>query len=230
MNTDDSPILIRRFETKAQLLDAFEQRLREDMKTGPGTALSGGSTPLAVYHNIARRPEHTPIGFKLMIVDERNVPDDDPASNFGAMRPMLEALPLGDNDILRPRPLPGPESALKFEQDLDAWIDAGGRLRTCWLGLGDDGHTASLFTADDVDACEGRRAIYVKKPEPPHRVSITPTVMQLADEIIIVAAGAAKRQAIQTLQHTPERIAAGLVSQQLPRIQLWADSEALGAE
>ena len=228
MNAHDSKLILRRFESKAELLCAFEQRLREDLEIGPGTALSGGSTPLAVYTRIARQPVHTAPGLTLMIVDERNVPDDDAASNYGAMRPMLKALQVRNENILRPHPLPGPPSAQKFAEDLETWIEGGGRLRTCWLGLGDDGHTASLFTAADVAACQGHRAIYVEKPEPPHRVSITPTVMQRADDVILVVAGASKRKAVRALQHDPNSIAAGLVMHQLPRLHLWADREALG--
>ena len=115
-------------------------------------ALSGGSTPAPVYARIAAEARDLPWELiRFTFGDERCVPPDDPHSNFRMARENLfvpAAVP--EKSIMRMRGEIDPQIAAKeYEQQLDAVAAQRGepiyRHDMVLLGLGDDGHTASLF-------------------------------------------------------------------------------------
>jgi 6-phosphogluconolactonase len=112
-------------------------------------ALSGGSTPLALYQLLASEPYASAIDWTrvhLFWGDERCVAPDSPDSNYGAaMRAGLDRLPIPAEQIHRMRAEEHVEAnALAYDELLRDTLPAG-RLDLLLLGLGEDGHTASLF-------------------------------------------------------------------------------------
>jgi 6-phosphogluconolactonase len=156
--------------------------------------------------------------------DERGVPEDSPESNYGNLRPALEAWGLPDARIVRPRPALGaPAAAERFDADLRAFLGRGGRLELGFLGLGADGHTASLFTADDVARGAGRLALAVPRPSGPARVSVTRDLLaRVARLLVLVADSPDKRAAVATLLERPDSVAAGLALHGRADVQVWA--------
>ncbi len=115
-------------------------------------ALSGGNTPRPVYSEIARIAAELPWDRVLITFsDERCVPPDDEQSNFRMARETLfRPVAIPEKSILRMRGEIDPKiAAQEYQDDLDLLATQSGEQIYCHdlilLGLGDDGHTASLF-------------------------------------------------------------------------------------
>src|SRR5271157_2412464 len=109
-------------------------------------ALSGGNTPKPVYQRLASAAlDWTRV--HVFFSDERCVPPDDPRSNFDMARSaLLDHVPIPAENLHRMRGEDVPdEAAESYAQELEDVLGEGGRLDLVLLGLGDNGHTASLF-------------------------------------------------------------------------------------
>lgn len=174
-------------------------------------ALAGGSTPLGLYRLLARRGRLTPPGplpwqeTHLFWGDERMVPPDSPQSNYGQARAaLLDHVPLPAENVHRIRgELQSAEAAAaECEQEL-RWffgLDPGElpRFDLVLLGLGADGHTASLFPGDAALGERERLAVAVARPAPdPDRVTLTLPVLNRAAAVLFLVAGAEKSDALR---------------------------------
>jgi 6-phosphogluconolactonase len=178
-----------------------------------GIMLAGGHTPLELY----RRAQETGLTVKAtpFLSDERYVPVNDPQSNYGTISPFFcNLLPI-------PTDLPLEGAAEAFNDSLKT-ID---QIPVGLLGLGTDGHTASLFTLEDAALREERLVIPVIKQEKPDRISVTPAVLQKVQKIIILATGAEKTEMIRTLLEKPETIPAGVALTDHPDVEIWTDQK-----
>jgi 6-phosphogluconolactonase len=115
-------------------------------------ALAGGSTPKRAYEMLASPDFRDRVDWSRVYVffgDERPVPPDDPQSNYRMAREaMLDALPIPADHIFRIKGEGDPEAAAReYEQRLRFFFPSTDwpRLDLVLLGMGDDGHTASLF-------------------------------------------------------------------------------------
>lgn len=175
-------------------------------------ALSGGNTPRGAYELLARnhrdtlRWEHV----HFFWGDERYVPHDSPQSNYlMARRAMLDALPIPEGNIHPvPTAMDDPErSALRYEAALREHF--GGdipRFDLSLLGIGDDGHTASLFPGSPALDERSRLAVVTQAPvEPVTRISLTFPVLNAARLTLVLAAGESKRPIIREIFDEPER-------------------------
>ena len=213
-------------ERVATLIDlALDQRDRAHI------ALSGGTTPAAAYRLLNQ--EHLPWNrVDVVLGDERWVSASDPASNARMLRETL----LADG---------GPGAGARFhpvptELDTpDASVDAYERyvrelcpgdppvFDVMLLGLGDDGHTASLFPGTPATQ-ERTRLVTIGAGKGMERISLTAPVLSAARQVIVLVSGAAKHQALTRLldpAEQPERTPAKLVQPQAPVLVL-ADTEA----
>ncbi len=219
----------RRFATRAALEAALTERLAAAIGAPAGGAimLSGGSTPLPAYRALGARPPAPAAGLAVLFSDDRYVPADSPASNYRQSRPLLDALRLPEARLLRVRTeLPLIEAAVDYEQRLDELLGAGVRIGLGLLGLGAEGHTASLFSAADLERARGHRAIPVQRPDGRSAVSVTPELLAQVREPVFVVAGADKHAAVAgLLAHDPKLIAWAAV-QGCASIELWMDDEA----
>jgi 6-phosphogluconolactonase len=157
--------------------------------------LAGGTSPLALYRHLAARHRVDPLRLRFFHGDERCVPPDHADSNHRAAREAL-LVPLGvpcENEFAMDGADADRERAARRYAAL-----LPERLDILLLGLGPDGHTASLFPGDRAALGEReRRVVHVvgSKP-PPHRLTITPPVIASARRVLVLASGAGKSEAV----------------------------------
>jgi 6-phosphogluconolactonase len=157
-------------------------------------ALAGGGTPRAAYQQLAGRcPPWGRVAF--FFGDERCVPPDAEGSNYGMAREaLLDRIPLRPSQVHRILgELDPAEAARLAEEDLRASLpgDPWPVFDLVLLGMGPDGHTASLFPgAPELDEA-GRLMVPVHRPEMPQpwRVSMTMPVINAARRVLMVVGG-----------------------------------------
>ena len=213
----------RRFASRAALDAALEQRLRQAIGASGASAimLSGGATPLPAYRELARGPlPHDRL--HVLFSDERYVPSDADASNYHQARALLEALALPASAVARVRTeLPLEEAAGDYERQLVTLLNSGVRIGLGLLGLGADGHTASLFGAADLERARGHLAIAVQRPDGMSAVSVTPDFLARVREPVFVVASSGKEDAVRALLAQDPRLTAWRAVQACPQVELW---------
>lgn len=164
-------------------------------------ALAGGSTPRATYTALTAHELPWPF-VDFVWGDERMVDDEDPASNVRMAREtLLEPLGIEGSRIHAPRTdLRPEEAALEYEKVLRA-LDPRShppRLDVVLLGMGPDGHTASLFPGGpELEAPPSRLMIDSISPfEPRERISLTLRMLIAARHVVFLVGGADKRDAV----------------------------------
>ncbi len=176
-------------------------------------ALSGGSTPAAVYELLATR-------FKLSVDwkevqffwgDERCVPPDHELSNYAmANRTLLSHLALRPEQVHRMRGELAPEDAARaYEEELKGVFSLGDgefpRFGLVLLGLGGNRHTLSLFPGDKaaIEECERMVVPVDVDATPRKRISFTPSVANHAQRAMFIATGKEKAEAVRDVIEGP---------------------------
>jgi 6-phosphogluconolactonase len=175
-------------------------------------ALAGGSTPARTYELLAERVDDWR-DVHLWFGDERCVPLDDPDSNHALLaRTLLANLPAGmDPPLVHAVAGAGagdpPAAAAAYERALRAAVPGDPpQLDLALLGLGEDGHTASLFPDDPVLDERERLCVAVRgRKPPPDRVTLTLPVLRAARAIVVLTAGAGKAPAVAAMRAGPSR-------------------------
>lgn len=212
-------------ETIASAIDlALAERDRAQI------ALAGGETPKATYIRLGQ--EHLPWErVDVLLGDERWVPADDPASNARMLRATLLAQPSASSARLHPvcTDLASPAEGVLAYEALLRQLCAGDppSLDLVLLGLGDDGHTASLFPGTAA-AAERSKLVTVGEGKGLPRITLTAPVLSAARQVVFLVSGASKREALQRLldpEEPGERTPARLV-QPRGRICVFADQAA----
>lgn len=154
-------------------------------------ALAGGSTPRGCYERLARLDvpwDRTTLFFG----DERCVPAGDPESNFAQARALLQHV--APALVHRIQAELGPEAGARAYEPLVA----AAPLDLVLLGIGQDGHTASLFPGNAaLDATTYVAAVFGAPKPPPQRVTITLRTLREARRVMIMAAGSDKADAVR---------------------------------
>jgi len=171
-------------------------------------ALAGGETPKATYRRLGQ--EHLPWErVDVLLGDERWVPADDPASNARMIGETLLAQLPARQARFHPVPTDRPSA----EASADAYADLLARLcgdpprfDVVLLGLGDDGHTASLFPGTAATTVLDR-AVALGEGKGLPRITLTAPVLSAARKVIFLVSGEGKRQALQRLMDPDEPVA-----------------------
>ncbi len=177
--------------------------------------LAGGRTPRGVYERLARPGEAGSVPWervRLFWGDERYVPPEHEASNYRMAREtlLLEARPPAQNVFRIPTDAPDPEEAARrYERTLRGLFpdDSFPAFDLVLLGLGADGHTASLFPGGPE--CEERSRWCVASrapqgsPPPRERITLTLPVLNAARCSAFLVTGEDKRGALQALLDPP---------------------------
>jgi len=179
-------------------------------------ALSGGSTPRGLYELLARDQEsgdaHLPWEKVFVFFgDERHVPPTDSQSNYRmAKEAFLDRLPIPPGNIFRiEAELDAEAAARRYEEKLRSFYTlapgAWPRFDLILLGLGDDGHTASLFPASAALAEQSRLAVanWVEKLDT-WRITLTYPVLNHAAEVMFVVSGRKKAEIVTQVFSTRE--------------------------
>jgi 6-phosphogluconolactonase len=166
-------------------------------------ALSGGSTPKPLYTLLATPPVAMRIDWSRVHVfwgDERCVPPNDPRSNYRMAREaLLDHLPLPSANVHRIRGEEDPaQAAAAYEELLRGFfggieIPAKTSFDLVLLGMGADGHTASLFPGSAAARETHRWVVASPGPQPESwRVTLTPVLINAADHVTFLVSGAEK--------------------------------------
>jgi 6-phosphogluconolactonase len=230
---------VRVFEDLGRLSAAVAERFAGDAARAEregrsfSVALSGGHTPLALYR-ILSADLRDAVPWKSVHFfwsDERFVPPRDPRSNVRAAKEsMLERVPVPAPNVHAPETsLSDPrESARRYETEIRAHFGAVPGFDWILLGLGEDGHLASLFPASV--AIEERRHLVtavLDAPEPPPRLTMTFPLINQAREVHFLVSGPGKREAVRrALEEPPLDVPARRVRPEAGRVTWWLDRAA----
>jgi 6-phosphogluconolactonase len=173
--------------------------------------LSGGSTPQRLYQLLASAPWRGRVPWQRVHWfwgDERCVPPDHADSNFRMVREALldaVAMPAAQVHPVPTRGLEPAAAARAYEAELQRWYgattlsDARPLFAVNLLGLGEDGHTASLFPGTPALQERQRWAVAVIGARPEARVSLTYPALESAALTLLLATGSAKRAVLARL-------------------------------
>jgi len=203
-------------------------------------ALSGGSTPRLLYRLLASEPFSAEMPWDSMqffLGDERWVPPTHEESNFKlANDELFSKVSVASSNIF-PVPTEGitpDEAATQYEATLRQTFDvADGDVPSfdlIFLGMGDDGHTASLFPHTGAVSEQQRvvAAPYVEKLGA-HRITLTPPVLTSAANVIFMVAGQGKAAALREVlegEYNPEKYPSQLLRNAIGRVVWLVDTEA----
>lgn len=178
-------------------------------------ALSGGSTPKALYALLATPEFGSRIDWSRVHIfwgDERCVPPDHPASNFRMTREvLLDRVAVPKDNVHRIAGEADPDAAARaYEQTLRVFFDIqDGRPQRTFdlvlLGMGEDGHTASLFPGTPAVDEDRRWVVPNRGPHDMWRITLTRLVLDAADSITFLVAGAAKADRLHDVLEEPPR-------------------------
>jgi 6-phosphogluconolactonase len=167
-------------------------------------AVSGGNTPIYLYRRMAARKENLPWEkTHLFMADERFVPFCNPDSNFQMVKiTLLNQLSIPAQNV---HPIPVEEAspqiaAEKYEEDLRKFVKpAGGfpELDLILLGIGEDGHTASLFPGGPGFETTDFAAVVPLGEEKHDRITMTLPLINQAKNVIFYVCGRSKAAAVK---------------------------------
>ena len=175
-------------------------------------ALAGGSTPAGLYRLLAEPAWAAQVNWAKTLIffgDERCVPPDHPWSNYRMAREaLLDHVPLPQGNIYRMAgELPPADATADYAGALRRAFDLRGAARPVFdlilLGMGDDGHTASLFPG--MPALRERRRLVVATDVPGYvqpavpRLTLTFPVLNAARHVMFLVAGAGKAQKVRAV-------------------------------
>ncbi len=184
-------------------------------------ALSGGNTPRDAYARLGRELGIDWTKVDVFWVDERAVAPTDARSNYGAAKATLldqAAVPAPRVRRMRAEAPDREDAARDYERLIRENVPADAQGTPAFdlvvLGIGDDGHTASLFPGDATVEVVDRLVVAVAaKPGREARLTVTSPIIEHARAVVVIAAGASKREALERvwsiqgdLQSTPARI------------------------
>jgi len=214
----------RHFPSAAALECAAEADMERALQAnGPvAVMLSGGTTPRAIYEDLRQRQVRAASGVSVLFSDERFVSERSPDSNYGATQSLLASLGVPEARVLRVHVRGDLEAAAgRYHCDLDSFFSAGGRITLGWLGMGADGHTASLFSREDVERGRGYLAVAVPREVKPDRVSVTPDLLNRVERLVILAVGWEKQEIVSRLLHDPTSLPVGMALRTRRTVELW---------
>jgi 6-phosphogluconolactonase len=207
-------------------------------------ALSGGSTPKRLYALLASASYAALVDWSRVVVfwgDERCVPPGNPASNYRMVREsLLDHVPVPEANVHRIRGEADPmEAAAAYERQLRqafATPDgpprraAGARFDLVLLGMGNDGHTASLFpgTASVHETARWAMAHHVAALSM-WRITLTPVVINAAAEVTFVVSGHEKAAILRRViagPYRPDALPAQAIAPQDGRLRWLLDAAA----
>lgn len=197
-------------------------------------AMSGGNTPHPLYELLAATPYRDALDWpriEIWFGDERCVPPDSPRSNYRMVNEaLLQQVPLPAANVHRMRGEDPPAQAARaYERELQASFGDGApsRLDLILLGIGEDGHTASLFPGTEVLHERQRQvcALYVEAQQE-SRLTLTFPVLNAAQALWVLVRGADKTEILRRVLDGPRQPEVLPIQNLAPtsgRLEWWLD-------
>ena len=187
------------YPDRESLLEAAVEIVRQCEAESSGMfsiVLAGGQTPLDLYRILARQPMHWE-KWRVYFGDERCLPPQHPERNsYQAGEALLNHVPIVAEHIFIPPAELGPvKAAFRYGGEL-AKV---GEFDLVLLGLGEDGHTASLFPGHDMGlerAAPDVLPVFNAPKLPSERVSLSAQRLSRARQVLFLVTGAGKREAV----------------------------------
>lgn len=185
----------RLFDTGEALAQETARIVAETLKasTSLRLGLAGGTTPKRAYQILAEMGDLPWGRLSVLFGDERCLPPDDPESNY---RMAVETLigKVAPGTVFRMPAELGPDEGARLYEP----IVAAAPIDLLLLGIGPDGHTASLFPGNPGLQAGGYAVGVRNSPKPPpERVSLTFRAINEARRVLIIVSGADKKEAVQ---------------------------------
>ena len=183
--------------------------------------LAGGSTPEKVYRLLAACNADW-ANWVIYYGDERCLPTNHQDRNsLMASRVFLEKVAIPESQVFTIPAELGPEQAAVHYRHT---VAEAGEFDMVLLGMGEDGHTASLFPGHQHQQDEGVHAVYNSPKPPPERVSISARALSNTRELIFLITGANKREAVNLWRSGQDLPVATLVPEH--PVDIYIDSDA----
>jgi 6-phosphogluconolactonase len=201
------------FQTPEQVVTSLADTMLQMSREGRAVhiSLSGGSTPKLLFKTLAQAPYADSVEWTNLHFwwgDERCVAPDDTESNYGEANELLfKRIEIPAENIHRIRGEDEPEQeVIRFSDEMEAEIPQRDNMPVFdWvlLGMGSDGHTASLFPGR-TDFADPNLTLVAVHPESGQlRVSKTAKLLEAAKRITYLVLGESKAQVLQQIQQTP---------------------------
>lgn len=203
------------------------------------TALNGGGTPNRLFQLLATEYREK-IDWQHVHVfwgDERCVPPGEVGSSYGQAREaLLDHVPIPASNIHRVKgELEPVEASRDYALTLSGFASPPldfPRFDLVYLGMGEDGHTASLFPGSPLDVTEPALPVTAQyQDRPANRVTLTPLVFNQARTVVFMAAGEKKAATLAEVlsdRYDPERLPAQRISPKKGSLIWLVDGEAAG--
>lgn len=199
-------------------------------------ALSGGSTPLAIFSKLKDAfPREAWSDIRLWWGDERCVPPDDPESNYGNARNLLiDPLQLPPGQVFRIRGEDDPLTEVhRYGKLLSEHLPPDNGIPAfdwIWLGMGEDGHTASLFPGERALWNATGPCVVVSHPRTgQQRITITGRVINAAKRVTFLVTGREKAGVVKQILREEDRFReypAALVNPVKGKLEWYLDRDA----
>ncbi len=171
-------------------------------------ALSGGSTPRLLYQILADRSDVPWSSIHFFWSDERHVPPDDPESNYRmAYDALLSRVPVAKVHRVMSENPSAADAAQDYEETVLEFVpETPPRFDLMLLGVGIDGHTASIFPGSDVlhERDKLVAASYVEKLKS-YRITMTLPLINSAASVMFLVSGTEKAEIVKEVLHGPKK-------------------------
>jgi 6-phosphogluconolactonase len=200
--------------------------------------LTGGSSPAGIYKLLASEEYKTKIDWNKVFIfwgDERWVPLDDDLSNAKmSYATLLSHVPIPSENIFEmyATGVTPEEYAVTYEQSIRKVLGEEGKFDLILLGMGDDGHTASLFPGQNVLEEQNKWVdAYYLEPQKMYRITLTAPLINKAEKIVVVAFGEKKAHALKEVtkgEHNPSMYPMQLIKPVSGELLFLVDKSAVG--
>lgn len=231
------------YSSSEELASMFAERLMNWIQESTGNtfhlAISGGKTPGLLFLALVRKYSNSPLWQKVHFwwADERMVPPTDPESNFGvAKRLLFSGISIPEENIHRIKGETAPEAeALSYAAQIQENLpqqDGWPVFDLILLGMGDDGHTASIFPdqmhlLDSEHICD----VATQPQSKQTRITLTGSTIAHASKVCFLATGSTKTERLHEIWNNPEkakRLPAAQIHPTSGRLMWFVDQEAAG--
>lgn len=191
--------------------------------------LAGGSTPREVYKLLSTSNTIDWNNTHLFWGDERCVPPDHQDSNYLMVKQsLLDHITIPAKNIHRIKAEENSsQAAIQYNNDIKRWLDMHSSFDILLLGIGDDGHTASLFPETEA---LNEQSVFVKENWVPkfnaYRITLTYPAINRSNHILFLVAGSSKADALHRIIDLNEPLPASTVQSANDTVEWFIDKEA----